>query len=245
MNISPLPPVLRRAAREISAVEDRGIAFSPAHWSKQLDRFAVESTAIADLSSPTIDAELPTITRAALIRYANGLGLTSREGRRDAFIAAMVWGGGPPRRRGRRGGDSRAPWRIATALSSKRFGDPDVLLHESIDAVRNGDLVGAYLSATRLHWVNGAFATKWLWLVGELYDVEPKPLIWDAVIVAWLEQNSPELASKRASPARTRSDASRYRDYVLSLAAWASELQIDGGPAKLEAYIFAAQQRSR
>lgn len=245
MNVAPLPQALRRSAKEIAAVEDRRIEFSPALWRKQLDRFGVQTTAITDLSYPTVEGELATITREALITYANSRDLTSRQGRRDAFVAAMVWGGGPPRRRGRQGGDSRAPWRIATALSSERFGDPDLLLQESIDAVRDGELVAAYYSATRLHWVNGAFATKWLWLVGELYNADPQPLVWDSVIVAWLNQNSPGLASKRASPARTKNDADRYRDYVRSLAAWASELQVAGGASKLEAYIFAAQQYSR
>ena len=238
----PVPKALRNSAAAIDDVLDRPIEFSPSHWQRQLERFSVRAEVVAELRGSEAGADLPRITRQELVAYVAERGIQDRDDRIDAFLAAMIWGGGPPRRRDRRGGDSRTPWRIATALSSRRFGDPDEHLVASLRALREGDLESAYLAATRLHWVSGSFATKWLWLIGEVESIEPRPLIWDSVTVAWLNRHSPALASRRASPARTKTDAGLYRDYVVSLDAWAAELGVAGGSPKIEAFIFASQQ---
>jgi len=242
-----IPARLKGAVADIRGLTDRPIVFSPAHWDRQLSAHGIEQQALGALAGLERPAgELPTVTRARLVDYASTLDLDDARERRDAFLAVMVWGGGPPRRRGRRGGDPRTPWRIAAALTSTRRGDPSAILRDSVEAVREGDLERAYLEATRLHRVSGSFATKWLWLVGAIETVPMRPLVWDSIIVAWLGQNCPALASRRRFPSGSREDASRYVSYVASLHAWAAELRLGDGPteggARLEAYIFDRQQ---
>lgn len=246
MTTIPIPSVLASSVDQIEATDDRPIPFSPAHWERQLQKQGIRTPAVEALrrESPATES-LPTVTREGLVRFASGCDLEKPRGLIDAFIAAMIWGGGPPRRKGVRGGDARAPWRIATALSTQRFGDPAAILRSSLLAVRQARLVDAYLAATRLHWVNGAFATKWLWLIGELEDTPVRPIVWDSIIVAWLKEHSASLASSGDSPSRTRHDAERYADYVITLGRWADELRISGGASRLESYIFAAQQADR
>jgi hypothetical protein len=241
----PVPDRLIAGAERIDTAPDRRIEFSPDHWERQLRGKGVRTTAIEALrGEAAAPGPHPTITRAELIRHASTCNLETPEGLLDAFVATMIWGGGPPRTRDRRGGDPRAPWRIATALSTTRFGEPTDLLHESRNAVREGRIADAYLVATRLHWVNGAFATKWLWLIGEVEGPCVRPLVWDSIIVGWLRQHSSSLASTGRNPTRTQRNAERYADYVTALGMWAKVLGVRGGAAQLEAHIFADQQQA-
>jgi len=248
--VLPLPHLLASEIADIRGLTDRAIAFSPPHWERQLARHRIDGRALQAItgSERSVDG-LPTVTRGRLVDYTSTLDLDDAHERQDAFLAVMVWGGGPPRMRGRRGGDPRTPWRIATALTSTRRGEPSDILRKSVEAVREGDLERAYLEATRLHRVSGSFATKWLWLVGAIETVPMRPLVWDSIIVAWLGQNCPALASRRRFPSGSREDAGRYVSYVASLHAWAAELRLGDGPteggARLEAYIFNRQQSGR
>jgi hypothetical protein len=248
MSVPRLPEALRAAQEDIHKHSDSPVQFSPPHWRRQLVRHGVSTTAVDALERMSAtDAEFPAVDRSQLVGYARGLDLYSPAGRRDAFVAAMVWGGGTPRRKDGGGGDPRTPWRIAVGLSTPRRGEPDRLLVDSLVALEHGDLPAAYRAVTSLHRVGGSFGTKWLWLAGEVRCEEPRPLIWDSVITRWLacqhkDGSYLELRPSNRFPSHSNADAQRYKAYVEAMHAWAAELGLgdreDAG-ARLEAYLFA------
>jgi len=241
-----IPSNLTEALPKILAHRDRPIAFSPPHWRKHLDpksSDAIEVLAETECS----DGDLPTIARARLVSYVQGLDLDDPRQRNSSFVSAMIWGGGPPRRPGRAGGDPRAPWRTAASLTSTRSRSAEETLGIALAGVRDGDLVAAYLAVTSLHRIGGSFGTKWLWLVGAAESLPDGPLVWDSVIVSWLKTNCARadrvhIASRGRFPSRSKGDALRYSNYVATMHAWADELKLGRGPmrrgALLESYMF-------
>jgi len=112
------------------------------------------------------------IGRDALVALANRAAKSNERRCVALWVATMMWGGGTV--------DTRSPWRTAQGLASDDLGELLVASHRDL---RNGDLEGAYRTASALHGSGEPAITRWLWAASlGLPDLDIAPVILDTNI---------------------------------------------------------------
>lgn len=226
MNDDEIIEWLRRRISDVNP--DPPVAFSPQRWRDQLEAHLHTTVdELADQSTVGLRG-WPTITRQTVRAYTSAP-LEAPDSVERAFVAAMIWGGGPPAP----DGDTRHPWRTATALAT-----PGAItcLAQAAQAVHEEQLGEALRLATRPRYLGTSFATKWLWAVNSP-DQHVAALIMDAQVAGILEElGRPELTVSASDP--RRKDRGRYVTYCVSATRWATELDVP--PDVIERTLFSA-----
>lgn len=138
------------------------------------------------------------------------------------FVMTMMWGSGTRNGRGPRNTDA--------ALSTDRVLDT---LREARARVLDGDAGGAYDLYKRIDGLGPSFLTKWLWVVGSMADVVPRPLIQDERV--WSGLGKLGWDSLRAA-GRSRFWSHRYVAYLEACRLWAAQRGVE--PEDIEYSLF-------
>lgn len=207
---------------------DAPVAFSPAHWRRQLESDLHDTIEELADQSTTSFRGWPTVTRKTVRAYTAG-SLGAPDSVERGFVVTMIWGGGPPAE----DGDPRQPWRTAKALDT-----PGAVsrLEQSAEAVREGQLGEGLRLATSLDRIGTSFATKWLWAVSSPQQ-RVAALVMDAQVAKTLRGfGRSELTVTQSTPSSR--DRQRYVAYCETATRWAIELGVV--PELVERALFSA-----
>ncbi|MEU3550294.1 hypothetical protein [Streptomyces longwoodensis] len=199
--------------------EQQPVRFRPRTWRPRLEprgAARVLDIGVACVNGPSGDR---LISRGDLSRLRDRAG-DDPEGLRDLFVAVMIWGSGTT--------NGRGPRYTEAALWDSRM---PAVLRTTTEAVRDGDLSGAYRQFV-LKGVGRSFFTKWFAAVDDRGGTHERALILDDRVFRSL--NALGWSSWRA--AGTRHWPTRYATYVSSLHEWASALGVTAD--RLEWLLF-------
>jgi hypothetical protein len=156
---------------------------------------------------------------------------------RRVFLASMIWGYGTV---------GYGAWRTCAMLRNPRALH---VLQTTFSLVTSGNFTEAY-EGFSLRWCGPAFFTKYFYFVGLGCEVEPRPLILDAVVANSLERllkrdlvrvDLSELVKVMGRDERGKITtvgcyAQGYQKYVTLFNQWADQLQCR--PDSIELFLF-------
>ncbi|MGW2789498.1 8-oxoguanine DNA glycosylase OGG fold protein [Streptomyces sp. NPDC001251] len=195
------------------------VRFRPGTWHPRLASCGAAHVLDIGVQSRGVPAGDRLIERGDLARLRDLAG-DDADGLRDLFVAVMVWGSGTT--------NGRGPRYTEAALSDTRL--PRVL-GATRDAVRSGDLSGAYRQFV-LKGVGRSFFTKWFAAVDDREATCERALILDNRVFRSLNA----LGWSSWEAAGTRHWPTRYVTYVSAMHGWASSLSVT--PDWLEWLLF-------
>jgi hypothetical protein len=141
------------------------------------------------------------------------------------FLAAMIWGYGKV---------GYGPYRTSRVLSETAGAADSLTKAASVARDDGGPAAFEWLAEHHLLGLGVAFATKYLFFCAAAGD-GPPALVLDRLVRGWLARNA-------NWSLRLDWRVTDYRDYVETVAAWASELGCD--PSEIEFLMFAAAASS-
>ncbi|MEV5812190.1 hypothetical protein [Streptomyces mutabilis] len=195
------------------------VRFRPRTWHPRLASYGAAHVLDIGVESAGEPAGDRLIERSDLARLRDLAG-DDADGLRDLFVAVMVWGSGTT--------NGRGPRYTEAALSDTRL---HTVLRTTRDAVRSGDLSGAYRQFV-VKGVGRSFFTKWFAAVDDREVTCEQALILDDRVFRSL--NALGWSSWKA--AGTRHWPTRYVTYVGAMHGWASSLGVT--PDWLEWLLF-------
>ncbi|MDJ0384704.1 hypothetical protein [Streptomyces sp. G-G2] len=210
---------LRQLVVRHGAEEQQPVRFRPGTWHPWLEPHGaahVLDSGVACANGPSGDR---LISRGDLVRLRD-LGGEDPDSLRDLFVAVMIWGSGTT--------NGRAPRYTGMALADARL---PAVLAGTRDAVRGGDLAGAY-GRFHLNGVRRSFFTKWFAAVDDRGATGERALILDVRVFRSLNAlgwTSHEVAGTRHWP-------TRYAAYVAAMHGWAGSLGVTA--ERLEWLLF-------
>ncbi|MEQ8145595.1 hypothetical protein [Streptomyces sp. OP7] len=199
---------LRQLVTRYHDCEQKAVRFRPATWHKRLEVHGAAHVLDIGISCTSGASGDRLISRDDLARLRERVTDGGSDGLRDLFVAVMIWGSGTTNGRGPRCTDA--------ALSDVRMSS---VLTSTRDAVRSGDLSGAYRHFA-LKGVGRSFFTKWFAAVDDRDG--DRALILDNRVLRSL--NALGWTSWQA--AGTRRLSVRYAAYVSSMHGWAAQLGV-------------------
>ncbi|MEV4340125.1 hypothetical protein [Streptomyces sp. NPDC049590] len=186
--------------------EQKPVRFRPETWRRWLEPYGATHVLDAGVGCTGGASGDRLIGRGDLARLRDRVDGDDPDSLRDLFVAVMIWGSGTT--------NGRGPRYTGAALS-----DPDrtTVLRATREAVREGDLSGAYQRFV-LKGVGRSFFTKWFAAVDDREAPSERALILDDRVFRSL--NALGWTSWQA--AGTRHWPTRYAAYVSTMHDWAS-----------------------
>jgi hypothetical protein len=216
--VRPVPDELREAARlwrEAGRPPQRGISWSVRTWTRTFPEHAAFLEELATLDNGVARADV--IARCADAH-------TGPEAAQKAFLVAMIWGYGPA---------GYGAFRTQRVLSANE-GAPQTLADVAkVARDAGGPTAFEWLAASghRLRWLGVAFGTKYLYFCAANGVGQPA-LVLDRLVRWWLWEHCRWWLSMDWNVAQ-------YRDYVNTLCAWST--QLDVAPGDVEMLMFRLQ----
>lgn len=211
---------LRKLVAHYGDCEQKPVRFRPETWRPRLEPHEAAHVLDIGVACARGSSGDRLVSRGDLARLRDRATDDDPGSLRDLFVAVMIWGSGTT--------NGRGPRYTEAALSDTRM---PTVLRTTREAVRNGDLSGAYRQFD-LKGVGRSFSTKWFAAVDDRDAPCDRALILDDRVFRSL--NALGWISWQA--AGTRHWPTRYVAYVSAMHGWASSLGVTA--ERLEWLLF-------